>query len=299
MYSILLLVGKDNKLFEFCNNDEIDGSLENLYNKGIIVKILRHFEISAGLSLGEWKRNIEDYDVIFTIDSFLTPQVLKWICNHKKNGRVILYFRNKYVESKKRWKLNELKKLPVEIWSYNIHDCEQYGFRYNSQVLNKELFEGYDNSLEKYSMAFVGANKGRDKIITSIYELLKDSGLPEPYIYMLGADDKIWNKCKDNNSLPYSEYIKVISRSIAVLDLISDENKGLTFRPIEAMFLKKKLITNYTDIKNYDFYRYENIYILGDDDRSLDSFLKSPYMEIPKCIIDSYNTDSWIRRFFK
>ena len=84
-----------------------------------------------------------------------------------------------------------------------------------------------------------------------------------------------------------------------IFDYLQDDQTGLSLRPFESIFFNKKLITNNSNIKNYDFYRKENIFILNYDDISmLKSFVDSDYLELPKNIIDNYDFQSWSNRFF-
>lgn len=65
------------------------------------------------------------------------------------------------------------------------------------------------------------------------------------------------------------------------------------------MFYKKKLLTNYLDIKNYDFYNKDNIFIIeNDDEKKIDIFLKQSYQEISSEIIEQYLVDGWLKNFF-
>lgn len=81
------------------------------------------------------------------------------------------------------------------------------------------------------------------------------------------------------------------------MDLVTEENYGLTLRPLEALFLKKKLITNYYEIIDEPFYNESNIYLYGRDNRNIDEFLKIPYEEIQKEVVNMYDCQSWIERF--
>ena len=67
---------------------------------------------------------------------------------------------------------------------------------------------------------------------------------------------------------------------------------------MEALFLERKLITNKTDIKNYDFYNHDNIFILGEDNiNEIKEFINKPYKKIDQDIIDYYDFDQWLNRF--
>lgn len=62
--------------------------------------------------------------------------------------------------------------------------------------------------------------------------------------------------------------------------------------------LQKKLITNFKDIKEYDFYKKDNIFIIGEDDlNNIKNFVNTGYVDIPENIIKKYTIDGWIENF--
>lgn len=94
----------------------------------------------------------------------------------------------------------------------------------------------------------------------------------------------------------YDYYSK--SRCFVEIGHNDEEEKqgGLTFRAMEALGNKKKLITNYKFIKDYDFYVKENIYIISDSNLDkINDFLLLPYKNLDSELYKKYNSESWIR----
>lgn len=112
-----------------------------------------------------------------------------------------------------------------------------------------------------------------------------------------------WNKKGTEGSITftdtfisYQENIKNVKESKALLDLKLKEHNGLSFRFFEALKYNKKLVTNNSDIINYDFYRKENIFILGENSEdNLKEFIESPYEPIPSEIKDKYSFENWFK----
>ena len=73
----------------------------------------------------------------------------------------------------------------------------------------------------------------------------------------------------------------------------------MTLRPLEALFLNKKLVTNYKEIKNEKFYNVNNIFILNNNYEEIADFLKTPYVAIDEAIKEQYTCTSWMLRFFE
>ena len=96
----------------------------------------------------------------------------------------------------------------------------------------------------------------------------------------------------------YIESLEKLSKSKSVLDIVADGQFGLTLRPLEALYFRKKLITNDKLIVERDFYRKENIFILGYDDiRDLKCFLNTPFEDINEEILEKYDFNRWISKF--
>lgn len=99
-----------------------------------------------------------------------------------------------------------------------------------------------------------------------------------------------------NQFLSYEENMNYVKSSKALLDLKLKAHNGLSFRFFEALKYHKKLITDNADVKTYDFYKKENIFILGEDsENELKNFVESPYEEIPSEIKNKYSFESWFK----
>jgi hypothetical protein len=112
---------------------------------------------------------------------------------------------------------------------------------------------------------------------------------------------KFGNKFKDyyKERISYDEILTYISKSKTILDYVSEKQTGMTIRPLEALFFRKKLLTNDRSIVNRDFYKKENIFVIGIDDlKNLPYFLSYPYIELEKETRDYYDFNQWLERFF-
>lgn len=99
-----------------------------------------------------------------------------------------------------------------------------------------------------------------------------------------------------NHFLTYDENIDNVKKSKALLDLKLKEHNGLSFRFFEALKYNKKLITDNPDVKNYDFYKKDNIFIIGEDsENELKNFIEDPYQEISLEIKNKYSFENWFK----
>ena len=279
MYIIL----KNKKDIYFFNKISKKYNIEELYflnTDKLLFKLLKKIKIFI---LGKWKKEINKYDKFIIFESLYNEKVTKKIKRTKKENKVILYFWN-YIDDNNKYILND--KNIDEFWTFDKNDAQKYNMKYNPQFYIKNIkIQGEQN---KYDVLFLGRPKTRKKDIVDLEKKLKEEGIQTNF--------KIIENEKDYVS--YDEYLKMIAESKCILDYNQEGQVGLSLRPMEALFLEKKLITNNTDIKNYDFYDNDNIFILGEDNiNEIKEFINKPYKKIDQDIIDYYNFDQWLKRF--
>ncbi len=95
--------------------------------------------------------------------------------------------------------------------------------------------------------------------------------------------------------LSFNEYDKIYRESKCILDSPQSGQTGLTIRAIEALGANKKLITTNSDIKTYDFYRPENIYVYEGAFDYDAPFFNCPYKPIEESIYQKYSLRSWLK----
>lgn len=87
---------------------------------------------------------------------------------------------------------------------------------------------------------------------------------------------------------------KLFSASRIILDAPQAGQTGLTIRVIETLGAQKKLITTNSDVKNYDFYDPQNIYIYNGEFDFNSAFFKKPYKELNDGVYRKYSLDNWL-----
>lgn len=100
-----------------------------------------------------------------------------------------------------------------------------------------------------------------------------------------------------NDLISFRDNIISSRNSHILVDFVIDEHKGLSFRAFEALGMGKKLITTNAEVKKYDFYHPDNIFIWsGENLDDLEDFLQHPYHPIPVEISKQYAFGNWIKR---
>ena len=256
------------------------------------------------------------YDIVFLISgqslSFDADMIAK-VKESQPNAKFILY----------QW--DSLKNFPHigTVWKYfdkrysfDKSDCNAnpglfflplfYSRKYEELGTTKDMYF-------KYDFCFVGtAHPKKYKFINMMSAQLK-SIYPKRYIYFFFPSPIVYFYRKFKNPelkkahykefhykpLSGDEVYKIFADSRCVLDSPQDGQLGLTIRVFEALGAKKKLITTNEDVKNYDFYMPENIYVYDGDIDFEHVFFKNPYKEIERNIYEKYSLRNWLKELIK
>ncbi|GAB1448404.1 hypothetical protein MASR2M44_14130 [Bacteroidota bacterium] len=99
--------------------------------------------------------------------------------------------------------------------------------------------------------------------------------------------------------IPAKEVAKLMLRSKVTLDLQHPSQSGLTMRTFEAVGARTKIITTNKEIRNYDFFNSDNIYILENGDFNCPSeFILSPSTELDSEVYKKYSLEGWLTEIF-
>ncbi|WP_134389175.1 glycosyltransferase [Flavobacterium psychrophilum] len=197
-----------------------------------------------------------------------------------------------------------------EIYSFDKGDVKEYGFKettnYNYlekqpitdglSIKNQVLYiASFDNRLEKVMLlkqAFEKIKVSYKFIIvgkkTSLYKLKNVFSSK-----ILGIEFK-------RNRIKQNDLKKLYAQTQTILDLVRDNQSGLSFRVFEAMAFQKKLITNNKNIKTYNFYNPNNILVLENENYDFDKcFFETNYEPLSDKIYYQYSLDNWVNTIFK
>ena len=271
-----------------------------------ICKILARINVKLRLPflvcfLGDWAKNILDYDLIICEGLKGRSWVFEYILKHKKEGcRVIMWHWNKIYENE----INPQAELAMhcEQWSFDADDCKQYNMHFNTQYyMAKEA--DYDN-LMKWDLYFVGSDKNRAELIKKIEQYCRSINLMANFHVVADDSSKVSTEERFyRKPISYEDNIKNVIHSKAILDVPLKGQHGLTLRVLEALYFQKKLITFNSDVKNLVFYNGNNILVCHDetDIELIGYFLQQPYVDTEECVEARkyYSFKEWMKRFWR
>ena len=245
-----------------------------------------------GMWLGTWKMNIKKYDNIIVFDNCATEELLKWINEEVPKEKITLWLWN--IPSKK---IDRMEKY-ANIACFDEEYCKKQGYKFIHQFYFENIKIKQDKQI--YDFVYVGSNKNRFTILNDLADYATTSKLNfKICLYDPFCDTVKTTKTgivRINRKLSYEELLGLIAQSKAIVEINSQFQRGLTLRALEALFLKRKLITNNKYITKFDFYDSNNIYILQNETKDLKIFLDSEYEEIENKIKDNYSYEDWIKK---
>lgn len=231
----------------------------------------------------------ETEDTIILFDTFITIYAANYIKNRWPNLRVIYWFWNHINDPTTIQKINS----GIEIWSYDQEDCKKYNLKFNTQFYFPELSQDIKTVYNDVDMFFIGLDKGRNELIEGLKKIFDKYG----FSHRLMVISKPKFKLK-SNKIPYNDVCKHIASCKCIVDIIPDTQKGMSIRPLEALYFGKKIITNYKEIVNTDIYHPDNIFVVGiDREENLSEFMSRPLHIFGEYIYEKYSFRSWLKRF--
>lgn len=257
-------------------------------------------------------KSLVSYDVVILCQCLYAEDVIQYIRKFNPNCRLIYWMWNSYkggtvsplYNDKKIFRricLDEFKdRYNLEIWSFDHIDCANFNLKYNNTFCAK--LHNIKPSQVKYDVGFWGLDKGRINIIKKLAIQFNELGVT--YCMKVIPDKRTSYKNEDKSffaegPMPYEKFVQKELEAHCLLEIVQEGQADITWRTLEAQFYGRKLITNCHNVKNYDFYNPQNIFILGED--SLDSlkiFISEPVKKIDENILRKYKLDGWLENFF-
>lgn len=96
--------------------------------------------------------------------------------------------------------------------------------------------------------------------------------------------------------ITFLENLRNVEKADVLLDFVDPIHNGLSIRFFEAIYYKKKVITDNQTVKDYDFYHPDNIFVLDENFDQIDSFLNTPYRDLSEEIVKKYGFTNWIKQ---
>lgn len=235
--------------------------------------------------LGEWKNKLKDYDIVILHANDWSRHIPRFIHSINKKIRIIYWYWNPVTKLSLPQKVDDAQ---TELWSFDKHDVEKYGMKYNIQYYSYFNVKNVKKLPINKDVYFIGHDKGRKSNIEDF----------ESKLHSYGIKTKIQIIRSNSDFIPYSEVCQDIYTSRAILEFTQKGQTGYTLRALESLFFDRKLITDNKEILNEPFYNSNNIFVIGYNDFSeITQFLKKPYDKSVNKFKSKYDINAWLNNF--
>lgn len=256
----------------------------------------------CSLFWGRWKTAAKTAKQVIIFDYGYQRGMERYIHRINPGCQVFLFFWNKV----NRYNRGHLRFSDADaIFSTDPEDCKKYKLNYNHIFYPKEFYTPCALSDGQHKLFFLGVDKGRAPYISSLKNVLEESGLfCDIRILSHTSDSNYQKRFQDiltDKRLTYSEYLELLKDCHILLDVNQEGQSALTMRVMEAIYHSKKLITNNRHILDYDFYDSNNILVLPEEGlpsaNEIQHFLQKPFHPYPDSILDNYSFEHWVEQF--
>lgn len=185
------------------------------------------------------------------------------------------------------------------VFSFDKKDCLKHNFIFITNYIYKDKNNLRHNF--KYKAFSIISEDNRVNTLVKIADFFKDFELKSKFI-VFSKEEKSYandNIYLSTERISINEMHKMLEESEIFIDLIRDNQTGLSFRVFEALSMQRKLITTNETITDFDFYNENNILIIDKTNPVIPaSFLSGQYEEIPENIYKKYTLENWIGTVF-
>jgi len=158
----------------------------------------------------------------------------------------------------------------------------------------------HDPAKEVIDLFYVGVGlEERIKISYSLEKYAKENDLKFNAILTIPEfreEKKTEFVSLQHQGISLEENEKYTEKSKAVVDFKMDTHNGVAFRFFECLNQEQKFVSNNHNLKHYDFYHPDNIFITDFEDLTgLKEFLQKPYHKIDRKIVEKYGIKNWLK----
>lgn len=189
------------------------------------------------------------------------------------------------------------------ISSFDLEECKKYGMKFIPNFYLKKNIK--ENNKYIYDFFTVMKYDNRFTILEKLGKQLKEKNVK--YKFIVITDEKINSEYIEiqKEYISLEKNYEYISKSRGIVEIGHTKEMrekyqgGASFRIADGIGNRKKIITNYNFIKNYDIYNENNICIINNEIIKIEeNFLNNPYENYNEEIYNKYSGEYWIKEIF-
>lgn len=269
--------------------------ISNAVNKAVFKKNIK--KIKQQQYIVEELEKLGHQDKILVINPELIPvNIHKKIKSYTNENIAYLY------DSSKRYPIEHLlDNIFDRIFSFDADDVAKYGFTPISNYIYLDKKEIQKTGKAKYGVFMILSIDERLKALNKVADALDSINVNYDFIVVgKRRPDGINPNIKyQRNIIKQGELETHMDNAVVFLDLLRENQTGLSFRVFDSLAYQKKLITTNAAIKDYDFYNPQNIMVIDAENPVISpDFFTTPYQPLEDEIYYKYTLDNWVNTIF-
>lgn len=232
---------------------------------------------------------------IIVKDPLITPGFLRWLRSLHPNARIILEYDNRADKTIDPDRVGS----DIEKWSYDPDDCEKYGMK--RKIPNYlDIYRITPDPNPVFDILYLGRDKGRAEALLSLERKFSELGLRTHFHICADRRFGLRKKRCYQPLLTYRQYLRLLKKSRAILNIMPEGQRSITQREMECVFNGIKCFTNNKAIKDFHLYHPSRFFILGEDDlQTAPEFMKTEFLPVSEEALAqhkySYTIDYMVR----
>lgn len=186
------------------------------------------------------------------------------------------------------------------LYSFDKKEAEEYSMNFLPNFYMKDKLQ--KSQTLKYDAFTVMSYDERFEELENLAKKLKEHLISYKFIVVTKKDIKSDYIEIRKDTISLEKMYEYYSKSKTVVEIghnTVEKQGGLSFRAIDALGNRKKLITTYELIKEYDFYNPNNVMVLEKDYTVDIDFFKKEYEDIQEDIYRKYSDEEWVKRLIE
>ncbi|MGM8361086.1 hypothetical protein ACSV4D_04120 [Flavobacterium sp. ARAG 55.4] len=241
--------------------------------------------------------NAGPQDIIIVIN----PERISKSCHLKIKGFAKKYISYLY-DSLDRYDNKNIisKNIFNKIFTFDKMDAENYSLHFLPNYIHLE--KNKKKTQPNYKILSISSIDERYTTIKTIVELLDKKQIKHQTIFFGKRKPKNFKTSAvfTKEKLSQNQIQEKTEDAEILLDVLRENQNGLSFRFFDALALDKKIITTNISVTEYDFYNPNNILVIDKNKIEIpDSFLKTEYQKIPEDIYNKYTLKNWINKLIE
>lgn len=248
--------------------------------------------------------DLDSFNIILVIvGRFLSNYFFETIKKENMQAKFILYLWDDIARVKN---FNLIKNYYDLIYTFDFNDSLNFGINFLPLFYPNEFKKNHEYEKKYHLYGSFSNHSDRINVIQKVVkQFVFDNMLFYVNLGLYGYFKRIIkSQHKKDNYINVIKYIptpiskksniKLMNESIAVLDIQFEGQNGLTIRTLESLACQNKLITTNQNVKFYDFYNENNIFILDRNNPIINpDFFNSKFEVIEYEILSKYSIASW------